>query len=281
MNYLLDRKLKRKKFYYFAFFVALVIVLFYFRTSTFYGLSYVSSGIFRSVLVFGNNIGGKFSNIFSFFVSKGSLARDNEDLKLKLSESEARVSNYNSILAENIQLKEVLGRFDEGASTTLAAILGRPNQSPYDTIIIDVGANHGLQTGNTVFAFGNVPVGRIAEVYANSSKVILFSSSGEKTNVIISLHQKNDEVVAKEGEADIVKDVAMEIFGRGGGNFEMILPRDVTVQNGDEATLPGIKPYVVGIVETIISDPRDSFQKALLVSPVNILELKFVEVQTD
>jgi len=34
-----------------------------------------------------------------------------------------------------------------------------------------------------------------------------------------------------------------------------------------------------GTVETIISDPRDSFQKALLVSPVNIQEIKFVEVE--
>jgi len=43
--------------------------------------------------------------------------------------------------------------------------------------------------------------------------------------------------------------------------------------------LPGITPYTLGIVQTILSDPRDSFQKALLVSPVNIFELKFVEVE--
>jgi hypothetical protein len=42
--------------------------------------------------------------------------------------------------------------------------------------------------------------------------------------------------------------------------------------------LPGMSAHVVGVVETIISDPRDSFQKALLTSPVNIRELKFLEV---
>jgi hypothetical protein len=76
------------------------------------------------------------------------------------------------------------------------------------------------------------------------------------------------------------KDVFLEIVGRGGGNFEMIIPRDFIILKGDEVVLPGIVPYVVGIVETIISDPRDSFTKALLVSPVNIQELKFVEVES-
>jgi len=59
----------------------------------------------------------------------------------------------------------------------------------------------------------------------------------------------------------------------------MILPRDFVLEKGNEVVLPGITPYTLGVVETIISDPRDSFQKALLVSPVNIQELKFVEVE--
>jgi len=59
----------------------------------------------------------------------------------------------------------------------------------------------------------------------------------------------------------------------------MILPRDFVLEKGNEVVLPGITPYVLGIVQSILSDPRDSFQKALLVSPVNIQELKFVEVE--
>ena len=50
-------------------------------------------------------------------------------------------------------------------------------------------------------------------------------------------------------------------------------------EKGDEVVLPGITPYVLGIMETTISDPRDPFAKTLLTSPVNIQELKFVEVE--
>ena len=59
----------------------------------------------------------------------------------------------------------------------------------------------------------------------------------------------------------------------------MILTRDFILLKEDQVVLPGINTYVVGVVETIISDPRDSFQKALLIAPVNIWELKFVEVE--
>jgi cell shape-determining protein MreC len=170
-------------------------------------------------------------------------------------------ANYNSIVAENASLKEILGRKNESVSMTLAAILAKPSQSPYDTIIVDVGVEQGIKVGDKVFALGNVPIGYVAEAYPNTSKVILYSNSGEKTFAI-------------------VKEVSMEIVGRGGGNFEMILPRDFTLAKEDQAVLPGIVPYVVGTVETIISDPRDSFIKALLVSPVNIQEIKFVQIET-
>ena len=159
--------------------------------------------------------------------------------------------------------KEILGRKNEGTAVILAAILSKPNQSLYDTLIIDAGVKQGLQTGDLVFAEGNAPIGRVAEIYQNSSKVILFSNAGEKTQAIVA-----------------GRDVFMEIVGRGGGNFEMILPRDFTLSKGDEVVSTGIMPYILGVVETIISDPRDSFVKALLTSPVNIQELKFVQVES-
>jgi cell shape-determining protein MreC len=117
-----------------------------------------------------------------------------------------------------------------------------------------------VTTGATVFALGNVPIGRVDLVYENSSRIILFSNPGEKTSVDIN-------------------DTTFELVGRGGGNFEMNLPRDIDLQKGAQAVLPRVTPHVVATVETIISDPRDAFKKALLVSPVNIKELRFVEIE--
>ena len=262
MNYLLDKKIKRKKFFNIALGVLVLVILFYFRSGIFNGLSFMAGGLFRPVLILGNNIGEKFGNLGAYFASKNSLSAENENLKTQILESEADRANYASVIAENTSLKEMLGRKDPKTNMILATILAKPNQSPYDTLVIDAGVQEGIEIGNAVFALGNVPIGRVAEVYLNSSKVVLFSNTGEKTQVIIS-----------------GRDVFVELVGRGGGNFEMILPRDLTLQKGDQVVLPRINPYVLAVVEEIISDPREPFTKALLVSPVNIQELKFVEVK--
>jgi cell shape-determining protein MreC len=261
MSYLLDKKIKQKKIVRIAAGVAALLFLFFFREAVFNGLSGVSQGVLHPVLVLGRGIGEKFGNLGSYFVSKNSLYRQNQDLQSKLNSDEARMMNYDSVVADNLNLKEVLGRKNEKTPMTLAAILSKPNQSPYDTLIIDAGQENGIKTGSTVFALGNIPIGRIVETYPNSAKVVLFSNAGEKTTVNIS-----------------GKNLSAELLGRGGGNFEMIMPKDFTLQAGDQIVLPGINSFVVAITETIISDPRDPFTKALLSSPVNVQALKFVQV---
>jgi len=262
MSYLLDKKVKKKKFSYIVLSFFVCLILFYFRLGIWGGLSYLTNRFFHPVFTLGNFVGEKLGGIRSLFISKSSLDMQNKTLQSQLDEDKAAMANYNSILAENNSLKEILGRKNEKTPMVLSAILSKPDQSPYDTIIIDAGEKEGLKVGDMVFASGNVPVGRLALVYPDSSKVILFSNSGEKTQVVVG-----------------GKNIFLEAIGRGGGNFEMVLPRNFTPAKGDQVLLPGITSYVLAVIETIISDPRDPFVKALLVSPVNVEELRFVEVK--
>lgn len=240
----------------------------------------MAQGALRPVVIFGNNISEKLSKMSAYFALKSSLDKENVDLRFQIDKDKADRANYDSVVAENLELKEILGRKVEQADMTLAAILAKPNQSSYDTLLIDQGEENGIKLGNRVFASGNIPIGYIAEIYPKTAKVVLFSNSGETTQVVI---MKKPEIAA-DGSllsgTSTSANVFLEIVGRGGGNFEMILPRDFKLSKGDQAVLPGIKPYLVGVVETTISDARDSFQKALLVAPVNIQGLKFVEVET-
>lgn len=281
MSYLLDKKVKKNKYLKYALFVA--VFLFLMSLGVFRGFSYVGHFVFRPVLVLGHSVGGKFSNISSYFSSKKSLLAENAELKEKLYEQEARLTNYNSLLEENIKIKEILGRkISSGLSEKgmiLSAILSKPNQSPYDTLVIDTGSKEGVLVDQRVFAFGDIPIGRVKEVYYRSAKVVLFSSPGEKTNVSVPLSLPGNKDIISSDENNKTSDTFMEAVGRGGGNFEMILPRDFILKKGTEVVLPDISPLVLGIVETIITDPRDSFQKALLVSPVNIQEIKFVQIE--
>ena len=110
MSYLLDKKEKRKKFFKITIWVVVLLVIFYFKAGVFSGLSYVSQGFFRPVLVAGNSVGGKLKNLGAYFVSKSSLFSQNESLQSQLRDEETRTLNYNTVLAENESLKEILGR---------------------------------------------------------------------------------------------------------------------------------------------------------------------------
>jgi cell shape-determining protein MreC len=262
MSYLLDKKTKEKKFFKIALCAVVLVILIYFRSGVWSGFSYTAEKIFHPVLVMGNNIGGKLKSFGSYFVSKSYLYDQNQKLQAQVDFNNARNVNYDSVVADNANIKEILGRKDPKANMILSAILAKPNQSAYDTLVIDAGASEGVRAGDTVFALGDVPIGRVDTVYADSSKVVLFSNAGEKTQAVVS-----------------GKDIFLELTGRGGGNFEMIMPKDFTMQKGDQVLMPGINNYVLAIAQKIISDPRDPFTKALLTSPVNIQEQKFVEIE--
>jgi cell shape-determining protein MreC len=262
MSYLLDKKIKEKKFFKIALSVVILLILFFFRVSIFGGLSNVSQKVFHPVLVAGNSVGDKFRSIGAYFVSKSYLYEQNQKLQAQVDFNNMRNANYDSVIADDASIKEILNRKNTKTSMILSAILAKPNQSIYDTLIIDAGTLQGIKVGNIVFALGDVPVGRIDTVYENSSKVILFSNPGETTEGVIS-----------------GKNIFMQLVGRGGGNFEMIMPKDFTMQKGDQVVMPGINPYVLAIAQTVISDPRDPFNKMLLTSPVNIQEQKFVKVE--
>ncbi|MEI7765453.1 MAG: rod shape-determining protein MreC [bacterium] len=262
MSYLLDKKNKNKKFRRLAILVVFFVFFFYFRVGILGGLSSAAHFVFRPVFVVGNSIGNRLNNFGVYFNSKKLLSLENETLKLTLAENEARMSNYNTVLDENNKLKDTLGRVGENKNMILAAILVSPNRSPYDTLIIDIGKDKNINIGERVFAYGNVPIGKVAEVYGNSAKVVLFSNPGEKTDAIVS-----------------GKDATMQLVGRGGGNFEMILPRDFVLEKETEVVLSGLTSHTIAVVQTTLSDPRDSYQKALLASPVNIFQLNYVEVE--
>ena len=261
MNYLLDKKIKKRKYFIFLFIVVFLFTLFYFRNPVFYNFSNVANKIFRPIITIGNNIASNFSNINIIFNSKQALFLENKNLKIELDINNAKMTNYNSLQDENNKLKEILGRKKEDKNFVLGTVLNKVNRSLYDSFIIDIGQKNGIKKDDMVFVLGNIPIGRVVEVFDNSSKISLFSSPGQKTEIIIS------------GIENFI-----EIIGRGGGNFEIILPRDFDIPKGTKVVLPGIDSYVVAISEAIISDPRNSFKKVLLKSPINMQEIKFVQV---
>lgn len=260
MNYRQDKKKNNKRIVYFAIVAIFIFTILFFSTVVFSSAQFAAQAIFKPFMSFRTNALSRISSWGSYFDSKKSLLAENQELKEKNLGLVAELSNYDILLAENKELKEILVR-TEGREFILGNILVKPNQSIYDTFVVDAGSNHGVQIGAKVFANGYIPIGLVTEVNNKTSKITLYSTSKERTSVIVSSTGTN-----------------LEVVGRGMGNFEMTLPRDFEILAGEEVYLPG-SPYALASVEGIISDPRDSFKKALLRSPVNLFDLRFVEIE--
>lgn len=205
-----------------------------------------------------------FYNVNYLFRTKAAITKENHNLIEENSNIRLTMIDYQILKNEVNRLKEILGRTPTEDNFILANILTKPNHSPYDTVVIDIGEDMGIKEMDQVYADGNIPIGNISKVYNKTSLVSLYTNPGQKT----------------EGFMDIINASVM-LTGRGGGNFEMIIPSELSAEKGTIIYLPGSTSLVVAIVDEIISAPTDPFKKVLLSSPVNVQNLKWVQVKKD
>lgn len=262
MSYLLDRKRQKRKYITIGLLVFSLLLFFIFRVAIFGGLSSGANNTLTPVVEGGNTFKNKLASWGAYFSSKRALEEENENLKVERDEALAKLANTLVLVDENQKLKEILDRKSSARDLVLAGILAKPSESPFDTLLVDAGEVEGVKMGSYVFGLGDVPLGTVSEVFAHSSKIILFSNPGLRSEVLIP-----------------GKDIFVELVGRGGGNFEMILPRDFVIEEGTSITMRGLSPAVVAVVKKVISDSHDSFTKVLLVTPINVQELKFVQIE--
>lgn len=258
MNYRLDKRYKKRNRIILGVIIA-IFIFFMFQNGK---LDWLSNILNRAVNpIWKTEVA--FTDVFlkEVFHSKKDLMRQNEMLKNKLAESEVLLQKFELLSEENESLKEIFLRTTT-EDLILGTILSKPTKTPYGTLIIDIGEEEGVKPEDLVFALGNVVVGEIESVEKNSSKVILYSAPGYISQV--TLENTGRYFNAK---------------GRGGDAFDVSFPRDLPIEEGQLFLYPSINNYVVGVVEKILFDPRDSFKEVLFRSPVNMQELKWVEVR--
>lgn len=195
----------------------------------------------------------------AFLSGKEALIRENEALRARVETEASAALEFASLKDENARLLALLGR-DDSRSLIFAKVILRPNRSLYDTLLIDIGEDHGVAAGARVYAGSGVLVGAVENVYAKTALVSLFSTPGREWD-------------ARLGNADV------KLVGRGGGSFEAALPRTFPVREGEAVTVPALSRTVIGYVSGVISDARDPFERVLIQSPVSVYEIDEVQVE--
>lgn len=260
MIYLQPRKkpfsLSFRTFGLLAMLVVALLFVFYFAATPLQALFHT---LLRPVWALEQSMFGQSGVFAALITDKQTLLEENVNLRLQLAESRLETKLTDVLYKENAELKEILGR-SSNASRIIAVVLARPPRLFYDTLLVDLGRKDGLVQGARAYVLGNVAIGEVSTLHEHTALVTLYSTADTKTPVLLD-------------------DIAAEAYGRGGGNYMIELPRDVTVATGTVVMLPGIIPTVFGLVESVEAHPADPIQRIYFRNPLSLQQVHFVSLE--
>jgi cell shape-determining protein MreC len=208
-----------------------------------------------------DSLKNSFSGVIGFFESKKALVDRNNTLLSDIESLKLKQVDYETIIKENEDLKTTLGRKGESSRVT-GAILSKPPESPYDTLVIDIGSNEGILPGSKVYISDTVLIGLVTSVTSHTSLVELFSTGGKK-------HEAN---LSRTG-------ATYTLIGQGGANYKLEVPKDSDILWGDMFVYLGGKSSVIGSVYYIDTNSQSSFKTIYLRIPGNVFSSKWVFVE--
>ena len=160
---------------------------------------------------------------------------------------------------ENNRLRSLLGAPEN--SRTLAVVVGKPGELPYDLIQIDQGEQAGITVGAPVFIGADTIIGRISGVSRNSAFVALFTTPDYLATVYLS-----------------GANITAILEGMGGGVARVRVPQGVLLQVGDLVHIPSITPGVYGTIAWVESEPTQPEQYGYITPGIPISSLYQVAV---
>ncbi len=174
-------------------------------------------------------------SVSGYFTSKSELIAERNSAQDELTETKHELD----ALTASIPDYDLLRSLRQGApeDVIMSAVILTPNQSPYDTLVLDRGTNDGVQDGAVVRAYEGRPIGVVVRAEPTTSVVTLFSSPGIETVVYVRGANTHARAV-----------------GLGGGILSVLVPHGAEVHEGDEVLLPSIGTEVIGTASWISDD---------------------------
>ncbi len=200
-------------------------------------------------------------SVITRLTPKSVIITRNKNLEEQIASYQAALIELDQVKQENQLLRKELNYAPTESTSITAQIIGKPNHSLFNSMVIDAGTDQGVEIGQLVVAYGALGVGQVVAVSTSTATVELFGAPAFEGEVLLS-----------------TKGITVPAKGKGTGNFEIHIPREVEVSDGDLLAFPQNPSVTIGVVKSIIFDPRDPFQTVLARLPVNVQELRFVRV---
>jgi len=204
----------------------------------------------------------------NFAVSIGDLKNENKELISENQQLQAENARLRDVQQENDFLRQQLNlvpreKFDlEGAF-----VIARDSQGLGNWLEIDKGSEAGIEEGMAVVVSKGILIGKIQEVFAGRSRIILLSNPQNTISIIVS----------QSGAKGVIKgEYGLGIIA------DSILQTDSVVV-GDEIVTAGIsgkipRGLLVGTVQQVRSSSDHLFQQAVVSSPIDISKIEAVFV---
>jgi cell shape-determining protein MreC len=160
---------------------------------------------------------------------------------------------------ENNRLRSLLGA--TSSPRILAAVVGKPNELPYDLIQIDQGSQAGIESGSPVYIGVDTVIGIVSAVQRNSAFVTLFTTPDFFATVYLS-----------------GANVTALLEGLGGGVARVRVPQGIPMRVGDLVHVPSVQPGVYGTIAWVESEPTQPEQFGYITPEIPIGSLFQVAV---
>jgi cell shape-determining protein MreC len=160
---------------------------------------------------------------------------------------------------ENNRLRSLLGA--TSSPRVLAAVVGKPNELPYDLIQIDQGSQAGIESGSPVYIGADTVIGLVSAVQRNSAFVTLFTTPDFFATVYLS-----------------GANVTALLEGLGGGVARVRVPQGIPIRVGDLVHVPSVQPGVYGTIAWVESEPTQPEQFGYITPEIPIGSLFQVAV---
>lgn len=205
------------------------------------------------------------------FQSKESLRRENLRLTAELAQARARLQQQDYLIAQNSRLKGVLSTTESSThKLALAQIIGTDTNPLKQIVVLNKGANDGVQIGQTVIDENGI-LGQIINTYPNTSRLLLITDEQQSVSV----------VVARTGQRAMVS---------GGGRLDSlsldyifktadVVEGDVLISSGLGGRIPA--GYKVGTISAIDTTRTDNFADISVTPAANFVGSSYVLILQD
>lgn len=205
-------------------------------------------------------------DVVQFFTSIGDLKRDNDRLIQENVTLVAENAKWQAVSRENEELRRELELLPRDRYHFQAAeVIGRDAAGLGNWITIDQGRLQGIERGMPVIVYNNILIGRIMEVFPESSRVMLLT---HPDSVVSGITIEGGAQGVVRGEYGL------------GILFDMV-PQNATLTASDQLVTSGLggefpRNLLIGTLQESHLSLDHLYRQASLVSPVDFSSLRYV-----